>query len=349
MDIKSIKIGNRFVGHGYPTYVIAEIGSNFDGSIHKAKKLIKIAKQSGADAAKFQSFKTELLLSKNGFNTKDAFQSRWPKSVWQTYKDAELPREWHKELNQYCKKIGIDFFASPWDFEAVDLLSKLNVPAFKIGSGDITFDELLIHIGKKQKPILLATGASNVDEISHALNVLKSTGNKKIILLHSVVQYPSSINQANINAMINLQNRFRLNVGYSDHSPGFTVALASVALGASVIEKHFTLSQKDKGPDHPHSMEPDSFRNMVQEIRLIEQALGDGIKIPQPEEKETRIIQRRSIWSIKQIKKGEKFTRENIMVLRPAIGISADKFFRLLEKRAQKNYPEYSIISKNEI
>lgn len=349
MKIHPVKIGKLLVGKGYPTYVIAEIGSNFDGTLTKAKKLIKLAKQSGANAAKFQSFKTELLLSKNGFNKKDTFQSKWPKSVLQTYKDAELPREWHKELSQYCKKINIDFLSSPWDFEAVDLLAKLNVPAFKIGSGDITFDELLIHIGKKQKPVLLATGASNVKEISHALNILKSTGNNKIFLLHSVVQYPSSINQANINAMIFLQNKFKLNVGYSDHSPGSIVSLASVALGASIIEKHFTINQTDKGPDHPHSMEPDSFSKMVKEIRLIEQALGNGIKIPQPEEKETRIIQRRGIWSTKQIKKGEKFSKENIMALRPAVGLSADKFSRLLGKKAKKNYSEYSIISKNEI
>ena len=184
----------------------------------------------------------------------------------------------------------------------------------------------------------MATGASNVKEISHALNVLKSTGNKKIILLHSVIQYPSSINQANVSAMTFLQKKFRLNVGYSDHSPGSTVALASVALGASVIEKHFTLSQKDKGPDHHHSMEPDSFRSMVNEIRLIEQALGSGIKIPQPEEKKTRIIQRRGIWSIIQIKKGEKFTRENIMALRPVIGISASHYEKLLGKKAWKNF-----------
>ena len=346
MNIKPIRIGNRLVGHGYPTYVIAEIGSNFDGSIIKAKKLIKLAKQSGADAVKFQSFKTELLLSKNGFNTKNTFQSKWPKSVWQTYKDAELPREWHKELNQYCKKIGINFFTSPWDFEAVDLLLKLDTPAFKIGSGDITFDELLIYIGKKQKPILLATGASNFEEISHALNVLKSTGNKQIILLHSVIQYPSSINQANINAMVSMQKKFKLNVGYSDHSPGSTVALASVALGASVIEKHFTLSQKDKGPDHPHSMEPDSFRSMVNEIRLIEQALGNGIKTSQPEENETRIIQRRGIWIIKQIRKGEKFTPENIMALRPAIGISASNYTKLLGKKSWKDFSEGSPLKR---
>lgn len=339
MKIKPVKIGTKLVGSGHPAYVIAEIGSNFDGSITKAKKLIKLAKQSGADAAKFQSFKTELLLSKNGFKTKDAFQSKWSKSVWQTYKDAELPREWHKELHQYCKNIGIDFFASPWDFEAVDILSELNVPAFKIGSGDITFDELLIYVGKKQKPILLATGASNIKEISHALNIIKSTGNNKIILLHSVVQYPSSINQANVNAMISIKNKFKLNIGYSDHSPGSTVALASVALGASVIEKHFTISQKDKGPDHPHSMEPDSFGRMVHEIRLIEHALGCGVKIPQPEEKETRIIQRRGIWSVKQIKKGEKFTTENIMALRPAIGIGAPHYKKLLGKKAWKNFP----------
>ena len=329
------------VGEGYSCYVIAEIGSNFDGSFMKAKKLIKLAKKCGADAAKFQSFKTEELLSRNGFERKSAFQSRWKKSVWQVYKDAELPRKWHKELNNYAKKIGIHFFTSPWDFDAVDLLKKLNVPAIKVGSGDITYLEILKKIGSLKKPIFLATGASTIKEVSDAVKAIKSTGNHKIILMHSVTQYPSPIEQANLNVLQTLMKNFRLNVGYSDHSPGSLVPLASVALGASVIEKHLSLNPRSKGPDHLHSMSPKSFAKMVQDIRTLEKALGDGQKRIEKSEKETRIVQRRGIWTIKKIKKGEKFNNNNIKPLRPVKGMSASNYKEILGRKATRDFRPY--------
>jgi len=329
------------VGEGYSCYVIAEIGSNFDGSFMKAKKLIKLAKKCGADAAKFQSFKTEELLSRNGFERKSAFQSRWKKSVWQVYKDAELPRKWHKELNNYAKKIGIHFFTSPWDFDAVDLLKKLNVPAIKVGSGDITYLEILKKIGSLKKPIFLATGASTIKEVSDAVKAIKSTGNHKIILMHSVTQYPSPIEQANLNVLQTLMKNFKLNVGYSDHSPGSLVPLASVALGASVIEKHLSLNPKSKGPDHLHSMSPKSFAKMVQDIRTLEKALGDGQKRIEKSEKETRIVQRRGIWTIKKIKKGEKFNNNNIKPLRPVKGMSASNYKEILGRKATRDFRPY--------
>lgn len=329
------------VGEGYSCYVIAEIGSNFDGSLMKAKKLIKLAKKCGADAAKFQSFKTEELLSRNGFERKSAFQSRWKKSVWQVYKDAELPRKWHKELNNYAKKIGIHFFTSPWDFDAVDLLKKLNVPAIKVGSGDITYLEILKKIGSLKKPIFLATGASTIKEVSDAVKAIKSTGNHKIILMHSVTQYPSPIEQANLNVLQTLMKNFKLNVGYSDHSPGSLVPLASIALGASVIEKHLSLNPRSKGPDHLHSMSPKSFAKMVQDIRTLEKALGDGQKRIEKSEKETRIVQRRGIWTIKKIKKGEKFNNNNIKPLRPVKGMSASNYKEILGRKATRDFRPY--------
>ena len=341
VKVKPVKLGRRFVGEGHKCYFIAEIGSNFDGSLAKAKKLIKLAKESGADAAKFQSFKTDLLLSKKGFEKKDAFQSKWKKSVWKTYEDAELPRNWHKKLSDYAKKIGIHFFSSPWDFEAVDILTKLNVPAFKIGSGDITHFELLKYIASKGKPVLLATGASNINEVQDALNIIKSTGNNQIILLHSVVQYPSPIEDANLCVLNTLKNKFLLNVGYSDHSPGYLIPLSSVALGACVIEKHFTLNPLDEGPDHPHSMSPSSFKEMVKNIRILEKSMGNGIKKVEQSEKETRIIQRRGIWTVKIIKKGEKFNKMNIKALRPVFGISASKYEKFLGKKATRNYQPF--------
>jgi len=341
MKLKPIKIGEKLVGEGHSTYIIAEIGSNFDGSLSKAKKLIKLAKECGADAVKFQSFKTDLLLSKKGIEKKSTFQAKWEKSVWKTYEKAELPREWHKELNDYAKKVGIHFFSSPWDFEAVDLLYELNVPAFKVGSGDITYLEILKHIGLKQKPIILGTGASNIKEILRAIRTIKSTENNKIILLHSVVQYPSPLQDANVSVLDTLKKRFKLNVGYSDHSPGQLVPLASVVLGACVIEKHFTPNPKLKGPDHPHSMDPKSFREMVQNIRLVEKIMGDGIKRSMPSEQRSRIIQRRGLWTIKKIKKGEKFSQENIKAFRPDLGISAAEYERVIGKKTKKNFNSY--------
>ena len=349
MNLKPVKIGNKFVGDGYACYVIAEIGSNFDGSLSRAKKLIKTAKECGANAAKFQSFKTEKLLSKKGFKKKSTFQSKWKKSVWEVYKNAELPRAWHKKLKEYADHIGIDFFTSPWDFEALAIIQKLKVPAIKIGSGDITYHELLSRAGSTGKPILLATGASTLEEVKQAINVIKSTGNKKIILLHSVVQYPSPIEEANLKVLNNLRNKFKLNVGYSDHSSGSLIALASVVLGSCVIEKHFSLDPKSLGPDHSHSMDPKSFRKMVDEIRLLEKAMGHGIKKPFPSENETRIIQRRGIWTVKDISKGEIFNEENIKPLRPVLGISAAKYKFLLGKKSKKKFKAYEKIIEKDI
>jgi len=344
--LRSIQIGKTKVGYGNACYIIAEIGSNFDGSLSKAKKLIKLAKDSGANAAKFQSFLTKNLLSRKGFAKKSAFQNSWKNSVWNTYEKAEFPRKWHYELSQYSKKIGIHFFTSPWDFDAVDLLDSLDVPAYKIGSGDITYLEMLKYIGKKKKPVLLGTGASTIQEISQAINTIKSTGNDKIILLQSITQYPSPIEFANFSVLDTFQKKFKLNVGYSDHSPGMLVALASVALGACVIEKHFTDNPKLKGPDHPHSMDSKSFREMVANIRYLEKAKGDGIKKVEKIEKETRIIQRRGIWTVKPIKKGEKFTSDNIQALRPDLGIPASKYRQILGKTSRSNLNSYICITK---
>lgn len=343
-NLKPISIGKRKVGKNHPCYIIAEIGSNFDGDINKAKRLIKLAKESGADCAKFQSFITEKLLSKTGFDKKSAFQAKWKKPVWQVYKDAEFPREWHKELAAYAKKLKIDFMSTPYDYEAVDLLEKIGVPAYKIGSGDVTFLEFLKHIAKKGKPVLLPTGASTIEEIKDAVNAIKSAKNNKIIILQSVTQYPSPIEQSNILAMVSLREKFGFNVGYSDHSPNIAVPVASVAHGACVIEKHFTDNKENTGPDHPHSLNPQEFSYMVKLIRDVEKALGDGTKRIEKAEKQTRIIQRRSVFAVKEIQKGEKFSKENIKCLRPATGIDASKYSSILNKKAKRNLKPYTAV-----
>ena len=345
--MKNITLGKKIVGKNKPCYIIAEIGSNFDGSIKRAKRLMSLAKKSGADCAKFQSFQTSELISKNGFDKKTAFQAKWKKSVWDIYKNAEFPHSWHRELAIYAKKIQIDFMSTPYDFEAVNLLDNLDVPAMKIGSGDIDYIDFLKYVAKKNRPILLPVGASNLKEIKNAINSIKSINNK-IILLQSVTQYPSPIKDANILSMVVLGKKFNLNVGYSDHSPGISIPLASVALGACVIEKHFTDDIQNDGPDHPHSLNPELFSEMVKRIREIELGLGDGKKKIEKSEKDTRIIQRRSIFTVKPIEKGEKFSHENIKCLRPAIGISPLYLSKILGKKAKKNLKLYHPIRLND-
>ncbi len=322
MTPPSISIGRKALKKYESVYVIAEVGSNHDNSLKRAKDLIQLAKECGADAAKFQSFTAKGLISRKGFESKSSFQSKWKKSVWDTYVAAEMPRQWHGELADYSKSQGIDFFTSPWDDEALDFLVKIRAPAVKIGSGDIDNYDLLRKAGATKKPILLGTGASTMAEVESAVDSIKSAGNDKIVLMHCVVNYPSDINQANIRALPTMELAFGLPVGYSDHAPGDLVATSSVALGAVAIEKHFTDNKKREGPDHPHSMNPKEFTEMVSKIRTLERALGDGVKVPVKDEKETKILQRRSIFAVKPIKKGEKLTKNNTRLLRPATGIA---------------------------
>lgn len=344
-----IKIGNRLVGDGEPTYIIAEIGSNHDGNIEQAKKMIDYAKEIGADAAKFQSFLAEKIVSKTGFEKKTAFQAKWPKPVWQVYKEAELPRKWHSILVDYCKKKGIHFLSSTWDKEAVDLLDELDVPAFKIGSGDITNLSLLEYTAKKGRPIILATGASTLDEVREAVEVIESTGNKDIILLHCVVNYPSPIEDANIKAMITLKETFGYPVGYSDHTTTDLVPLGAVALGACVIEKHFTFDRSRPGPDHPYAMEVPEFAAMVKKIRLMESALGSPTKRVTPSEKETVILQRRSLFAGVDIPAGTIIKRDMIEILRPAIGLLPKDINSVVGKKAKVDIKKYEPITRDKI
>ena len=343
-----IRIGNKLVGEGRRCYIIAEIGSNFDGNISKAKKLIKLAKECGADAAKFQSFRASEFISKRGFEN-SAFEKKFKKSAFELYHELELPRTWNNILNDYCKKIGIHFFTSPWDYDAVDDLVKLNSPAIKIGSGDITNIELLKYIGSTQKPVLLATGISTLKEVDSAVKAIKSTGNNRIILLHCVVTYPSPIEEANLKALHTLKEKFGFNVGYSDHSSGSLIPVTSVAMGGCILEKHFTVNTKDEGPDHAVSMDPISFKRMVEQVRLVEKALGNGIKKPYPSEMGNRIWYRRGIWTVSKIKKGEKFSPKNIKPLRPAKELPASIYSKIIGKKAKKNFDVYESLTKKDI
>jgi sialic acid synthase SpsE len=321
---KEIKIGGRMVGEGHPAYIIAEIGANFDNDIAKAKRLIDAAKECGADCAKFQSFIAEKIVSEKGFASMQlkGVHGSWGRPVHEVFREAEFPRKWHKEISDYCNKIGIDFSTSPYDFEAVDLCMELNVPYIKIGSGEITWLEMLEYIANKKKPMILATGDATMSEIDEALRIIESTGNTQIILLQCITNYPSKIESANINVLKNYQIAFNILTGYSDHSPGPVVALGSIALGGVVIEKHFTLNKEDAGPDHPHSMDINEFKRMVTYVRELESAMGSTRKIVVEEEEETVIVQRRGLYTTRAISKGSIIQRSDLVELRPALGIA---------------------------
>lgn len=317
--MKKIKIGDRWIGGEEPAYIIAEIGSNFDGDIKRAKALIDLAKKCGADAAKFQCFSAPKIVSKEAFDRmKVGFQSKWDKSVYEVYQSAEFPREWHEELYRYTMGKGLHFLSAPYDFEAVDILDDLGVPAMKIGSGDITWLEIIEYIAKKGKPVILGTGSSTIAEVEEAVKVIRKTGNNDIVLLQCITNYPSSFESANIRAMKAMGETFNVLVGYSDHTPGSIVPLGAVSLGGCVIEKHFTDDKTRPGPDHPFAMDGKDFKEMVDSIRTLEKALGSPVKDLYEEENETVIIQRRCLRASKDILKGERVTEDMIDVLRPS-------------------------------
>lgn len=334
---KQIKIGRSIVGHGYPAYLIAEIGANFDKSIEKAKMLCKAAKESGADCAKFQTFSTPRILSEVGFSRMKlkGIHGSWGRSVFDVFRDAEFPREWHQEISDYCKEIGIDFSTSPYDIEALDLCVKLDVPFIKIGSGEITWLEMLDLIARKGKPMILATGDATLSEIDEAVRTIESTGNRDLILMQCITNYPSKIDNANVNVLKTYQSAFDILTGYSDHSPGPVVALASIVLGGCVIEKHFTLNKSDKGPDHPHSMTPAEFRQMADYVREVERAMGSTRKDVVEEESETLYVQRRGLCAKRQVPAGKVIEAEDIDVLRPALGIPPKYKSTLIGKTAK--------------
>jgi N-acetylneuraminate synthase len=319
-----LKIGNRLVGEGQPALVIADIGANFDGSFDKAKELAHAVKEAGGDVAKVQSFLAPRIVSGKGFGRMQlkGVHGTWNKPVEEVFREAEFPREWHEGFIEYCRSIGIIGTSSPYDFEAVDLLDSLDVDFFKIGSGDITWLEMLKYIAEKGKPMALATGASTLAEVDQAIRTIEETGNRDLILMQCITNYPSKVASANLNVLKTYQSAYNIITGYSDHSPGDVVVLGAIALGAKVIEKHFTLDKTAEGPDHPHSMDPSEFGTMMKRIRLLEGAMGSTRKAVVPEESETVIVQRRGLYANSEIQEGQVITLQDVVELRPALGIT---------------------------
>ncbi len=319
-----------------PTFIIAEAGVNHNGDIENAKKLIDIAATAGADSVKFQTFKAERLVSATAPKAEYQMQTTDPsESQQEMIRRLELSLEAHQELNSYCQKQGILFMSTPFDKQSADLLDELGMPAFKIGSGEVTNLPLLEYIANKGKPLILSTGMSHFGEVDEAVRAIKNVGCSQLILLHCVSNYPANPTDANLKAMETMATAFKLPVGYSDHTPGIEVALAAVALGACVIEKHFTLDKNLPGPDHKASLDPHELEALVKGIRIVEQALGNGLKQPKPSENNTRAVARRSLAAACDIQPGTVITSDVLTALRPASGISPVMIKHLLGRKAK--------------
>jgi N-acetylneuraminate synthase len=343
--MKTIKIGKKTIGKGHPTFIIAEAGVNHNGKIELAKKLIDAAFDAGADAVKFQTFKSE------GVVTEKADIAEYvKKNVGKDIKQIDLIKKFElsyndfKELKKYCDQRKIIFLSTPHSFDAIDFLDDL-VPAFKFGSGDLTNIPALEHASKKGKPMILGTGMSTLLEVKNALNAIRNMGNNKIISLHCTTNYPCSFEEVNMNAMKTMQEELNCLIGYSDHTMSITVPIMATTLGAVIIEKHFTLDRNLKGPDHKASLEPDELKKMVTEIRNVENALGNPQKKPTDSEKEIMKNVRKSIVAKIDILKGEIIKRELLEVKRPGTGINPDKINKIIGKKAGRNIKKNKILA----
>ncbi len=328
------------------TTIIAEAGVNHNGDINLAKKLINIAANSGADYVKFQSFNAENLVSKNAALANYQKKNSFNLSHFNMLKKLQLSNEDHEILIDHCKTKNIKFLSTGFDIQSIDMLINYGIDYIKIPSGEITNYPLLQHVGKKKLPVLMSTGMSTLSEINDAMNILTKNGLKKsnITILHCCTSYPAKYDELNLNAIKTIKNYTNCKVGLSDHSIGIEAPLAAVALGAEVIEKHFTISRKMNGPDHKASIEAKELIKMVSSIRNIEDALGNGIKKPTENEKENLVIVRKSIYSRKKISRGDKFTESNLICRRPANGISSMKWNKVIGRKAKKDYNEDELI-----
>lgn len=340
-----IEIGNKLIGEEESCFIIAEVGVNHNGDAKLAMQLIDAAKDAGADAVKFQTFKTENLLSKNIVVPKHVESKE---SFFDTIRGLELSEEAHYMLSEYCKQKGIVFMSTPMDNNSVDLLEDIGVPIFKVASCDLDNLPLLKYISKTEKPIILSTGMGSISEVGEAIDVIKSNGNADIILLHCVSAYPPKVEDVNLRAMETLRNAFKLKVGYSDHTIGINIPLAAVALGAKVIEKHFTLDKNMEGPDHAVSADPDDLKRLVSGIREIEKSFGTGVKVPSKDEIEMRRSFRKSIVAIADIKKGATIMPEMLSVKRPGTGISPKYFDFIAGRKAEKDLSKDDLITMND-
>ena len=332
--MQNVQVRSKLIGPGWPVFVIAEAGVNHNGDLKMARALIDVAVEAGADAVKFQTFRADRLATPEA--PKAEYQLRTTgdaESQFEMLRRLELSADAHRQLQSYCHERGIIFLSTPFDEEAVDLLDELGVPAFKISSGDLTNSPLLEYVASKGKPVILSTGMSELSELIEAVSVLNTAGCENPVLLHCISNYPAAPDEVNLRAMQTMRSAFDVPVGFSDHTEGIDVALAAVALGACVIEKHFTLDRALPGPDHRASLEPAELRELVRSIRRVEQALGSGRKVPAATEIETAKVARRSLVAACDIPAGATLEREMVVMQRPGTGMSPAMIETLLGRK----------------
>lgn len=321
--LRELVIDSKQIGENYPTYFIADVAANHDGDLERAKDLIYMAKDAGADAAKFQHFRAETIVSDIGFKSlgrQQSHQASWRKSVVEVYRDASVSTDWTETLKITCDKAGITFFTSPYDFDLVDHIDPY-VPAYKIGSGDITWIEMVERIASKQKPYILATGASTTDDVVRAVKAALEI-NPQLALLQCNTNYTGDLENlryVQLNVLKTYRSMFpEMILGLSDHTPGHATVLGAVSLGARIIEKHFTDDTSRVGPDHKFSMDPKSWRDMVDRTRELEAALGTGVKKVEENEMQTVVLQRRALRLVRDLPAGHVLTSDDLVALRPA-------------------------------
>jgi N-acetylneuraminate synthase len=320
--MRTIKIGKSAIGDGHPLYFIADIGANHDGDLTRALRLIELAKEAGADAAKFQNFQASKIVSKEGFESLGgqlSHQKSWKKSVFEVYQDASVSFDWTPILKKKCDEVGIEYFTSPYDFESVDQVDPY-VNVYKIGSGDISWPEIIRYIARKKKPVLIATGASEMVDVKRAMETLRME-TKDIVLMQCNTNYTASLENfkyVNLNVLKTYAELYPdVVLGLSDHTPGHATVVGATALGARVFEKHFTDSNDREGPDHKFAMNPETWREMVERANEVYAALGDGIKRIETNERDASVVQRRSLRAVKDLNKGHVITRDDLEALRP--------------------------------
>lgn len=341
-----MRIGARAIGPGEPCYVIAEAGVNHNGDLELAKKLVSIAAEAGADAVKFQTFDADKLVTETAPKARYQLETTGEGSQHAMLKRLELNAQAHRELAKIATRAGIAFLSTPFDLQSADMLERLSVHAFKIGSGDLTNSPLLRHVASKGRPMVVSTGMADIEEVGEAVRVTKEAGCRDLALLHCVSDYPARAEDANLRAMATLADAFGVPTGFSDHTLGIEVPLAAVAMGATIIEKHFTMDRDLPGPDHRASLEPGELRALVRGIRLVEAARGSGRKVPTPRERELATVARRSIVARVGIPKGSILSLDQLDYRRPGAGLPPTKVQAIVGRRTRVEIAPGSMITE---
>jgi len=335
MDV--VRIGDRPVGAGAPVYIIAEAGSNHDRDLDQARRLIDVAAEAGADAVKFQTFRADAIVAETSTRA-EYLEGILPpgQTMSELFAQLELPREWHEPLMRHATDRGIDFLSTPFDHEAVDLLDSLGVKAFKVATYELWHLPLIRDIASRGKPIICSTGMANLADVQDAVDTVRETGNEQLILLHCVVNYPPPFEDLNLRAIETMRQAFGVPIGWSDHTPGWLAPVVATALGAAVIEKHFTTDRSRPGPDHRFALEPDELASMVRAIRDTEAALGSGIKRRAPAEDDLYVTARRSLFAARPIEAGHVLVEDDIAILRPGTGLEVRDHAKVVGRTARR-------------